>query len=115
LVFFIWRKQDLTPTQFREHYETIHMPLLQKLFGDLFPKTHTRNYIERKKAEGVAENDANGNATWTPVLFQDATPDDFDYDVMAIAAFEDEDAFQKFFARYLEVRGVLEEDERRFM
>jgi hypothetical protein len=115
LVFFIWRKLDITPAAFRKQYETIHMPLLQKVFGDLFPKSHTRHYIERKEVDNAAENDETGNAIWAPVLFQEATPDDFDYDVIVVATFEDEEKFQQFFMRYMEAKDVLEEDERKFI
>ncbi len=37
------RRQDLTPEQFREHYETKHAPLALSLFPYL--KEYRRNYI----------------------------------------------------------------------
>ena len=41
------RRQDLTPEQYKHHYEEIHIPLLRRLLGDAFPLAQERHYIPR--------------------------------------------------------------------
>ena len=48
------RRQDLTPDQYKHHYENVHIPLLHRLLGDAFPLTQKRNYIPHS-ADGSVE------------------------------------------------------------
>lgn len=48
------RRQDLTPDQYKHHYENVHIPLLRRLLGDAFPLTQERHYIPRS-ADGSLE------------------------------------------------------------
>ncbi len=44
-ILLIKRKAGTTPEQFRQHYETIHVPLALKLLGDL-ALDYRRNYVQ---------------------------------------------------------------------
>ncbi|KAI1454129.1 EthD domain-containing protein [Annulohypoxylon moriforme] len=83
VLFLATRKAGTTPESFKEHYETVHIPLLKSAAGAAFPQTHTRHYIHR--AEGQAH-----------VLL--GTQGDFDYDVVVELAFADQAAFQAYAA-----------------
>lgn len=37
----------MTPDAFKTYFETKHIPLLQSLFGSLFPDSHVRHYLVR--------------------------------------------------------------------
>ncbi|KAI1099128.1 hypothetical protein F4804DRAFT_322826 [Jackrogersella minutella] len=47
VLMLIYRRPDLTPEQFRRHYEDIHIPLTRKLAANTFPLSHIRRYIPR--------------------------------------------------------------------
>lgn len=95
-IAFLWRKSGVTPEEFKHHYENVYMPLLRKLFGDAFPKSHTRFYVPRTVQDGSSSDKTNAN--YHPTVFL-GTAQDFDYDAITVTAFEDEAHFQKFFAR----------------
>jgi hypothetical protein len=44
---YVRRNPDVTPQAFRDHYENVHMPLLQEILGRTFPKRHIRRYLAR--------------------------------------------------------------------
>lgn len=44
LIILAVRKEGMSFENFREHYETVHIPLMQKLGGKLFPISHHRRY-----------------------------------------------------------------------
>ncbi|RJE22604.1 hypothetical protein PHISCL_05072 [Aspergillus sclerotialis] len=55
LILLVGRKPNLTHTQFRNHYETIYIPLLQRLLGDDFPRCYTCTYIGDRVCGGSTE------------------------------------------------------------
>lgn len=114
IVAFLWRKPGLTPNEFRQHYETKHIPLLLNLLGPVFPKSHTRFYIHRQLS--TTDSADTSNASYTPTIFIGDT-NDFDYDAYASLIFKDEAAFHAFFARLTdpEVAKVVAEDEEKFL
>lgn len=114
IVAFIWRKPGLSPTEFKSHYETSHIPLLLSLTGPLFPLSHSRFYLGRNASDTSSSDTTNANHQ--PTVFA-GTPNDFDYDVLATLIFEDTIAFEAFHARLREpeVASKLAEDEERFM
>lgn len=57
IVDLIRRKQDITPEQFRNYYNNVHVPLLKLLMGDTFPLTHTRHYVSRILSESKSGPD----------------------------------------------------------
>jgi hypothetical protein len=40
------RRSGITPHQFKEHFETVHIPLLKSVVGEDFPLSHTRHYTD---------------------------------------------------------------------
>lgn len=47
VLMLVYRSPELTPVQFRDHYENKHIPLMKSLTGHDFPLSHARHYIER--------------------------------------------------------------------
>jgi len=91
VMFFIKRRADLTLEQFREHYETVHVPLS---FEHLpLMRRHARNYVHRRK--GAPEPD---------------------YDCVTECWFDDWDALKATSALIAtEKKDLIAADEARFM
>ncbi|KAI1855420.1 hypothetical protein JX266_000285 [Neoarthrinium moseri] len=96
VLIFAYRKEGWTPEQFKDHYETKHLPLMQSIGGSLFPLAHTRRYLHREKT-AAAEGEPTGNAYY-PATVPMGSQSDFDYDAIAELEFEDADHFQRFSA-----------------
>lgn len=113
LLVFAHRKPGLSPVEFKSHYESRHLPLIQTLTGSLFPKSHTRRYIQR--VQGPIDGDAD-NANH-PAVVMVGTPADFEYDAFAEIVFDDEAAFQAFFACITQAEAArrIAEDEELFL
>ncbi|MCJ1381313.1 hypothetical protein MMC17_004423 [Xylographa soralifera] len=113
IAVFLWRAPHVTPTEFKTHYETKHIPLLLSVMGSIFPKKHTRYYLPKHAAPTSPDNPT---PTYVPTVFM-GTPEDFSYDVIAKLEFEDEKGFHAFFAKFMEpeVSRVLGEDEEKFV
>ena len=109
VVLFLWRRPNLTPTQFHDYYENNHVPIMKALCGDTFPKTHVRNYVQRSTTP-----DTNGNYPATVIV---GGQDDFSYDAWAELIFDDEDAFKRLHARVSEPdrAKLIAEDEENFL
>ncbi|KAK1150133.1 hypothetical protein N8T08_000032 [Aspergillus melleus] len=87
IIAFLTRKSGLTPTEFRTHYETTHIPLLKELAGPHFPIAHKRFYLPRTRASDAVEADHSNTAYPAPVLAGESA--DFQYDVYAELTFRD--------------------------
>lgn len=113
VLIFAHRKPGLSPAEFKSHYESSHVPLVQSLAGPLFPRSHTRRYIQRVQGstEGSTDNASH------PAVVLVGTPADFEYDAFAELVFDDETAFQAFFAcvSQVEAAGRIAEDEEKFL
>jgi len=123
IVAFLWRKPTLTPTQFRHHYETQHMPLLTALMGPAMSAKHTRHYITRTENPAISSDPtlsidslSSVNAKY-PTTAYAGDGKDIDYDVYTEMEFEDMEMFTAFAMRLqeLEKDGRLQEDEDRFL
>lgn len=96
--FVTGRKQGLSLAQFKNHYESKHVPLLQNLTGDLFPNSHTRYYIHRTSvAEDLAGGTSGNSNHLATVLLGDQA--DFDHDAFAVLIFKNKSAFEALHAR----------------
>jgi hypothetical protein len=82
ILIFVSRKPGLSHLAFKNHYETSHIPLLQFFAGNLFPKRHTRHYLQF------------GAEDQPTVLRGDKAS--FDYDAVADVSFDDEAAYHAF-------------------
>lgn len=87
---------NLTLTQYVDHYDNIHVPLVKSLTGDLFPTVHTRYYVGGPFANASA-----------PV----------DWDSMAVMQFRDQAHAVGFLGmvNQPEIKKRIEEDEHEFM
>ncbi|KAJ5601187.1 hypothetical protein N7510_010721 [Penicillium lagena] len=112
ILIFAPRKPDLTPAQFQHHYETVHVPLVQKIAGSDFPVSHKRLYLARQPADGVAD----GSPSYPAVVFLGEQAQ-FDFDAIADVSFEDQKHFEAFRVKFEEPEAakILEEDEERFL
>jgi hypothetical protein len=102
ILIFITRKPGISHLDFKKHYETSHMPLLQFYGGEHFPKSHRRHYLQ------FSENDQ-------PTVVQ-GNKTAFDFDAIAEVSFDDEAAFQAFLAalKREEASKMLRMDEDKF-
>ncbi|CAI6340421.1 unnamed protein product [Periconia digitata] len=113
IVIFVTRKPTITPDEFKDYWENHHIPLLQSLTGDSFPRQHRRQYlarIERKGFGGPANKD-------NPPLVLRGSPEDFDFDGIAELTWDDEDTFRKFYKAIYstEAAAKLARDEEIFL
>lgn len=105
VLIFAYRKPGLSPAEFKSHYESSHVPLVESIAGSLFPKTHTRRYIQRADGADHAATVLVGSQA------------DFRYDAIAELIFDNEAAFQAFFARVSEPKAAekIAQDEDKFL
>jgi EthD domain len=98
ILLVAYRKPGVSPAEFKSHYESSHVPMLQSIAGSLFPNSHTRRYIHR--VQGSADGGAdNINHPATVLIGEQA---DFQHDAIAELVFDDEAAFHAFSARISE-------------
>ncbi|KAI1322970.1 EthD domain-containing protein [Xylariaceae sp. FL0255] len=96
VLVFAHRKRGVTPEQFRAHYDEVHVPLVRELAGTAFPLSHTRRYPLLPEAQKIDDNTTSDqNAPATELI---GSEHEFDYDAYVELTFEDESAFQTFFA-----------------
>jgi len=84
VLIFVTRKSGISHSDFKKHYETSHMPLLQFYGGEHFPKSHRRHYLH------FSENEQ------PTVVRGDKAA--FGFDAIAEVSFDDEAAFHAFMA-----------------
>lgn len=93
ILIYVTRKPSLTPEEFKDYWENHHIPLLQSLTGDSFPRQHRRKYLARTARKGFGGPANKDN----PLLVLRGSPEDFDFDGMAELTWDDEAAFHKFY------------------
>lgn len=103
LLMFGRRKQDLTPEQYRDHYENIHIPFMRNLTGETFPLTHTRHYIQRDGAPDFL----------AALMGPGGNQSDFDFDAVAVLTYRDRAHFEANWAFFEdeETRRLIAADE----
>ncbi|GAA5893569.1 hypothetical protein JCM6882_007852 [Rhodosporidiobolus microsporus] len=102
----VWRKPGMTPEQFYDHYENVHMPLIRDLAGDKIPISHNRLYVQRQGLDYVER-----------MVQPSECGDGIDYDAVAELIFESEEHnldYWKVLYRP-ETNGALTADEYKFM
>jgi hypothetical protein len=106
LIAYETRKPELTTTEFADYYDNIHVPLIKKMTGPLFPLSHARHYLQRQS----------GPPEYLPAIFFGELSD-FDYDAVVIMTFESEEAMMNFQKRYMEpeVLKTLQDSESKFI
>lgn len=108
------RASWLTPAQFREHMEEVHLPLVRSLTGPHFPASYTRRYIQRRRS-GSSSRDTSNFSFPANVLI--GSSDEFASDMYAELEFPDEAAFYRYYTAMSqpEAARILGEDQREFM
>lgn len=96
------QRPDLTPDQYKHHYENVHIPLLRRLLGDAFLLTQERNYIPRSADGSVEALIGSG---------------DLAYDCITISVFTDGEHLQRAVAESNDPqkKAKREEDEAKFL
>ncbi|KAH6682150.1 hypothetical protein F5X68DRAFT_233866 [Plectosphaerella plurivora] len=104
VALFAYRKSGSSPEVFKHHYETVHVPLVKKMSGSLFPLVHCRRYVSRPEKDLGAE-----------VISGEAS--DIPFDAITEMRFESREAFYKFAALINEPSNAakIEEDCRAFL
>jgi hypothetical protein len=107
-LLFATRKPGITPIDFKTHYETLHVPLLQRLAGDNLPLSHKRTYLARPLA---------GEDNSYPAAVVIGSQEDFFYDCITEVTFADEAAFKRFYGWRMQpgVKEVIDADEEKFL
>ncbi|OJJ01765.1 hypothetical protein ASPVEDRAFT_28410 [Aspergillus versicolor CBS 583.65] len=85
VVLHVYRRSDLSPAEFKKHYEETHIPLMKSIGGEAFPLSHTRQYISHTNLVSEAQSDVG-------------------YDAISRMVFEDQSTFETF-------RGLLQSPE----
>lgn len=49
MLLFVTRKPGMSPEDFKNHYENVHIPLVKSMGSEAFPLTHTRRYLAKTK------------------------------------------------------------------
>jgi hypothetical protein len=97
ILMFATRKPAITPSEFRHHYENIHIPLVRALAGPLFPVTHSRRYVRRLRPTDLKEEQAPDSPEY-PAVVLSGLQGDFTYDAVVEMRFESVEAADAFFA-----------------
>lgn len=50
LHLLVFRKAGTSAQEFRQHYESVHLPLMRSISGDQFPVSHIRRYIPKSRS-----------------------------------------------------------------
>ena len=104
LLMFGRRKQDLSPQQYRDHYENVHIPFMKNLTGDTFPLTHVRHYVKRDGPPDYLAALMAGNQS------------DFEFDAVAVLTYRDKAHFDANWAFFENegTRKLIQADEAKF-
>ena len=95
IVSFETRKPELSPAEFEDYYDSVHVPVIQEAMGPSFPKSHARYYLKR-------QSDDPGNANSSLPLIFIGSVEDFDYDAIVILTFESQQQVLDFQTKYAE-------------
>ncbi|KAF1974911.1 hypothetical protein BU23DRAFT_598186 [Bimuria novae-zelandiae CBS 107.79] len=91
VLVLLTRKPDLSPEQFKEHFENNHLPLVKSLFGPLCPVPHRRLYLARADNKS---GDAS-RALYPPLMLK-GNPEDINFDCISELSWKDEKTFKGF-------------------
>ena len=120
ILIFSYRKIGISPKEFKDHYESSHVPLIKSLAGTHFPQSHKRFYIQRTADADADDNDDDDgddkNNKYPATILVGSQPD-FQYDALAELTFENATKFQTFMSIVSqgEAREMLAKDEEIFL
>lgn len=93
IVSFETRKPDLSPAEFEDYYDNVHVKVIKEAMGSSFPKSHARYYLKRQSDDPNNANNA------LPLVFIGPV-ENIDYDAIVIMTFEDQQHLLGFQAKY---------------
>ncbi|KAI9163912.1 EthD family reductase [Paramyrothecium foliicola] len=101
ILVLLARKSGTTREDFRNYYETHHVPLVSKLLfhGPLAPVNYTRNYIGHQVSEGLSGESA---GSWQ-------------HDCVTVTTCKDGAHRDALFAEFTKHSSVIAEDEENFI
>ncbi|KAI1202950.1 EthD domain-containing protein [Nemania serpens] len=114
LLIFLSRKPGTTPEEFKEYYNSSHLPMYRQLVGSHSPIRHTQLYVHRTAGSGDGSTQRNAS---TPASVYLGAQADFDYDVVVTADYKDAAAFQAMYeyVQQPEIAATITADEERFL
>ncbi|KAF2818870.1 hypothetical protein CC86DRAFT_460804 [Ophiobolus disseminans] len=119
IIAYYTRRPDLSPAEFKNHMERVHVPIIKEVMGPLFPTTFTRRYVERVEsgagdrlgAPAASKKSADPTA---PVVLV-GSPSEITWDLMAELEFRDELHLQQGLAMMNAAEGQrMRDDEENF-
>ncbi|KAL7624820.1 hypothetical protein AAE478_004034 [Parahypoxylon ruwenzoriense] len=112
VLMLVYRRPDLSPQQFRKHYEEVHMPLTREVAGDTFPLTHIRRYIPRST---TPKNHSTDKDPYLAVV-AGGNPFDVEVDCVTELIFRDREHLRSYFEmpHAPGAAGKLEEEAKNF-
>jgi hypothetical protein len=113
IILFVTRSPNLTPEEFRDHYEHKHIPLAHSLLTPCWPIDFRRRYLARITRKGFG-GPANPDR---PPLMLRGDMSELDCDCIAEMTFENNAHFQEFYKKIYakENAALLARDEERFL
>lgn len=90
-LLILHRNPSLTPQEFKNHFETVHAPLLRSCAGLHFPLEYRRVYIQRSAATDLSTS---SDACPAAVLVGEQA--DFSFDALVELTFENEKHMQEY-------------------
>lgn len=113
ILLFVTRSPHISPEEFKDHYENVHIPLAQRLCAGNWPFRFTRRYLARITRKGFG---GPSNPDRPPLMLR-GDAQDIDYDCVSEMTFETEREFQAFYKRVYEkdVAAKLAADETKFL
>lgn len=93
IVTFETRKPELSPAEFEDYYDNVHMHVIHKAMGPSFPKSHARYYLKRQS------DDPNDAKSTLPLVFIGSI-EVVHYDAIAIMTFENQQHLLDFQNKY---------------
>lgn len=93
IVVFYTRRPDLSPDEFKDYMERVHVPIIKNLMGDVYP-TYRRRYPQRVESGagdrlGLPAACKQTAKPHSPIVLV-GSPDDLGWDMMGEMVFRDE-------------------------
>jgi hypothetical protein len=95
------RRPDLTFAEYKNHYETVHAPMVTRLLSPHAPDTYVRHYIDHSDE----------------TAFYVGKPEEVEYDCCAVFTYKDKAAWQLGLTRFYspDLQGPVTADEEKFL
>ncbi|KAL9082469.1 MAG: hypothetical protein Q9159_006389 [Coniocarpon cinnabarinum] len=119
------RAPHLSPAEFQQYNEEVHLPKMRTWLGDNWPLDHRRFYVRRSSGSSTGTSSPpfhdsptkNSSGPAYPAQIFRGDQADIDFDVCTVVTFEDEAHFRRYLARMAEpdIARDFREDSGRFV